>query len=44
VEVTPEETLALAQSCRTENKSSGERLHFKQPGGKNTEVPIDISR
>jgi hypothetical protein len=40
VEVTPEETLALAQACRIEEKLGGRVLHFKQPGGKNVEVPL----
>jgi hypothetical protein len=34
VEVTPKETLALAQSCRIEENSGGHRLHFVQPGGR----------
>jgi hypothetical protein len=38
VEVTPEETSALAQSCRIEEKAGGHVLHFKQPDGKNAEM------
>ncbi|MGH9343368.1 MAG: hypothetical protein ACRD19_06380 [Terriglobia bacterium] len=40
VEVTPEETSTLAQSCRIEERSNGQVLHFKQPGGKTTEVSL----
>jgi hypothetical protein len=40
VEVAPKETLALAQSCKIETKSGGSVLHFKQPGGKDAEVPL----
>jgi hypothetical protein len=40
VEVTPKETLALAQSWRIHTKPGGQVLHFKQAGGKNAEVPL----
>ena len=40
VEVTPEETSALARSCRIEQKPSGQVLQFKQPSGKNAEVQL----
>lgn len=40
VEVGSQETSALAQSCRMEEKSSGQILRFKQPGGKLAEVKL----
>jgi hypothetical protein len=40
VEVTSKETQALAQSWKIEKKSGGHVLHFKQPGGKDAEVPL----
>jgi hypothetical protein len=40
VEVTPEETAALAQSCRIEAKSGSRVLRFKQPRGEDAEVPL----
>jgi hypothetical protein len=40
VEVTSEETLALAQSCRIEEKPAGQMLHFRQPGGKSQEIRL----
>jgi hypothetical protein len=41
VEIGTKETLALAQSCRMEAKPGGAVLRFKQPGGKDAEVPIN---
>lgn len=38
VEVTPEETSVLAQSCRIEQKHGDRVLHFKRPDGKNAEM------
>ena len=40
VEVTPQETSALAQSCRIETKRGGQVLRFKEAGGKEVEVPL----
>lgn len=40
VEVTPEQTMALARSCRIEKKAGGQILHFKQPDGGNSEVQL----
>jgi hypothetical protein len=40
VEVTAKETRHLAQSWRIEKKSGGDVLRFKQPGGKDAEVPL----
>jgi hypothetical protein len=40
LEVTPEETAALAKSCRLETTPGGQVLHFKQPDGKAAEVPL----
>jgi len=39
VGVAPEEMPVLARSCRIEAQSGGQVLHFKQPGGKEAEVP-----
>ena len=40
VEVTPEQTSALAKSCKIETTPGGRVLHFRQPDGKDTEVPL----
>jgi hypothetical protein len=40
VEVTPRETAKLAKSCRIDTTSLGQVLHFKQPDGKVSEVPL----
>lgn len=40
VEISPRETAALAKSCRLETVSGGLLLHFKQPDGTDTEVPL----
>lgn len=40
VEVTPNETMALARACRIVATPGGPVLHFKQPGGKAAEVPL----
>jgi hypothetical protein len=40
VEVTAEETLTLAKSCRIEATPGGRSIHFKQPDGKETQVPL----
>jgi hypothetical protein len=40
VEVTPKETASLAKFCRIETTPNGQVLHFKQPDGKITEVPL----
>jgi hypothetical protein len=40
VEVTPEETSALAQFCKLETKSAGPVLHLKPAGGRITELPL----
>jgi hypothetical protein len=40
VEVAPEETSALARSCKIEAELGGQVLHFKQPDGKEAEVPL----
>jgi hypothetical protein len=41
VEVTPQETSAVARSCRiVEERTGGHVLHFNQPGGKHTEVKL----
>lgn len=40
VEVTPNETLALSQSCKHHTSHGGEVLHIKQPDGRNAEVQL----
>ncbi|MGH7979936.1 MAG: hypothetical protein ACREE6_11225, partial [Limisphaerales bacterium] len=40
VEVTPKQTASLAKSCRIETTPNGQVLHFKQPGGNDTQVPL----
>jgi hypothetical protein len=40
VEVTPKETTSLAKSCRVETTLNGQVLHFKQPDGRISEVPL----
>src|SRR5262249_6785851 len=40
VETSPAETEALAQSCRIEKTPDGRLLHFKQPGCKDSQVPL----
>jgi hypothetical protein len=40
VEVSPKETAKLAKTCRIESKSDGPVLHFKQPDGTETEMPL----
>jgi hypothetical protein len=40
VEVTARETRDLAQSSRIETTSGGQVLRFKQPGGKDAQVPL----
>jgi hypothetical protein len=40
VEVSPRETAKLAKSCRIENTPQGPVLHFKQPDGTDTEIPL----
>ena len=40
VETTPGETAKLAKACRIETTPGGQVLHFKQPGGKDAEVPL----
>jgi hypothetical protein len=40
VEVTAQQTSALAQSCRIETAPSARLLHFKQPDGTKTQVPM----
>ena len=40
VEVPPDKMPALARSCKVEAKSGRQLLHFKQPEGDTTEVPL----
>ncbi len=40
VEVTAQETSALAHSCKIETKPGGQTLHFKQPDGEDAQVPL----
>jgi hypothetical protein len=40
VEVTPKETSKLAKSCKIEATPGGHVLHFTQPDGKDTQVPL----
>lgn len=40
VEVSPEQTAALAKDCRIETGPQGSVLRFKQPDGKETQVPL----
>jgi hypothetical protein len=44
VEVTPEETRALARSCRIQVKPGKRALLFQQPGGRHTEIPLLSAR
>lgn len=39
-EVTPQETSTLAKSCRIETTPGGKELHFQQPNGKTSQVPL----
>lgn len=43
VEVSPEETAALSQSCGIESTPAGQVLHFKQPDGKDRRVSLRLS-
>lgn len=40
VEVTPQETASLAQSCKVDGKPEARVLRFKQPDGADVEVPL----
>ncbi len=40
VEASPEQTATLAKDCRIETGSAGSVLHFKQPDGHETQVPL----
>jgi hypothetical protein len=43
VEVSPQETAALAQSCTIESTPAGQVLHVKQPDGKDSQVSLRAS-
>ena len=44
VEVTPQQTSRLAQSCKFEEQGSGQVLRFGQPDGGNCRVPLAFGR
>jgi len=44
VEVTPEQTQSLAQSCKIEETAGRHVLRFKHPGGTQAEVPLQFGK
>jgi hypothetical protein len=43
MEVSPQETASLAQTCAIESTPAGDVLHFKQPDGKDSQVSLRAS-
>ena len=40
VEAIPQQTAALAESCKIETEPAGQTLHFKQPDGEDAQAPL----